>query len=70
MISATEPHGALVSVNGLRVYVAEQGHGDPLVLVHGAIVDSGMWRSHLPELAAQFRVLMPDTAAATNRGHP
>jgi hypothetical protein len=42
MISATEPHGAFMSVNGLRMYVAEQGEGDPLVLVHGAIVDSGV----------------------------
>jgi hypothetical protein len=56
MTSDTEPHGAFVSVNGLRMYVAEQGQGDPLLLVHGGVVDSGMWRGQLPELAAQFRV--------------
>jgi pimeloyl-ACP methyl ester carboxylesterase len=64
MISVSEPQAAFVPVNGLQMYVAEQGQGDPVVLVHGAIVDSGMWWSHLQQLASQFRVVMPDS-----RGH-
>jgi pimeloyl-ACP methyl ester carboxylesterase len=70
MTSGTEPRGAFVPVNGLRMYVEEQGHGDPLLLVHGGVVDSGMWRRLLPDLAAQFRVIMPDSRGHGRTDHP
>jgi pimeloyl-ACP methyl ester carboxylesterase len=70
MVSDTEPRSAILAVNGLRMYVAEQGQGAPLLLVHGGVVDSGMWRRHLPDLAAHFRVIMPDSRGHGRTDHP
>src|SRR5437868_5050707 len=70
ILSDTEPRSAFLAVNGLRMYVAEQGQGDPLLLVHGGVVDSGMWRPHLPAFAAQFRVIMPDSRGHGRTDHP
>jgi pimeloyl-ACP methyl ester carboxylesterase len=38
----------------------EQGTGDPIVLVHGLLTNSGLWRDVVPELAKDFRVIAPD----------
>ena len=70
MVSDTEPRSAFLAVNGLRMYVAEQGQGAPLLLVHGDVVDSGMWWPHLPALAAQFRVITPDSRGHGRTDHP
>jgi hypothetical protein len=60
----TEPRGAFVPVNGLRMYMEEHGQGDPLLLIHGGVVHAGMWRTFLPELAASSGSSCP-TAGAT-----
>jgi pimeloyl-ACP methyl ester carboxylesterase len=36
------------------------GTGEPIVLVHGFLTDSELWREVAPRLAADFRVLAPD----------
>src|SRR3954447_18526543 len=38
----------------------EQGTGEPIVLVHGLLTNSGLWRDVVPELAKDFRVIAPD----------
>lgn len=54
-----------VEANGLGFHVAEQGSGDPVVLLHGFPDTWAVWRHQLPALAqAAFRAIAPDL-----RGH-
>jgi pimeloyl-ACP methyl ester carboxylesterase len=38
----------------------EEGSGDPIVFVHGLLVNGELWRDVAPRLAADFRVITPD----------
>lgn len=49
-----------VTVNGVRLHVAEAGKGLPLVLLHGWPQHWWCWRHLIPRLAAHYRVLAPD----------
>src|SRR5687768_7356161 len=55
-----------VNVNGVRIHVAELGNplSPPLLLLHGWPQHWWMWRRVAPELAGDFRCVMPDL-----RGH-
>ena len=46
------------------LYFTEQGHGSPLLLIHGLMVTGEMFEHVLPHLSAQHRVIVPDL-----RGH-
>ena len=47
-------------VNGKRLAYIEEGHGDPIVLLHGNPTSSYLWRNVVPELTASGRVIAPD----------
>lgn len=49
--------------NGIELAYAEQGAGEPLLLISGIGYDRWQWRRMLPGLAARHRVITPD-----NRG--
>jgi len=53
-----------VDVAGVKTWYAEQGAGDPLILLHGALTDASEFGANLPALAERFRVLTPE-----RRGH-
>jgi pimeloyl-ACP methyl ester carboxylesterase len=36
------------------------GQGDPIVLIHGLLVNGELWRELTPRLAQDFRVIVPD----------
>ena len=38
----------------------ERGTGDPIVFIHGALVNGDLWRKVVPELARDFRCITPD----------
>jgi pimeloyl-ACP methyl ester carboxylesterase len=38
----------------------ERGTGDPIVFVHGALVNGDLWRKVVPELSKDFRCIAPD----------
>jgi pimeloyl-ACP methyl ester carboxylesterase len=38
----------------------EQGTGDPIVFVHGALVNADLWRKVVPQLAKDYRCIAPD----------
>ncbi len=38
----------------------EFGSGKPILLVHGLLVNGGLWREVAPKLAQNFRVIVPD----------
>lgn len=50
-----------LEANGLRFHVRDEGHGQPVLLLHG-FPDSGrLWRRQVPALtAAGFRAIAPD----------
>jgi pimeloyl-ACP methyl ester carboxylesterase len=51
-------------VNGLEIAFERAGEGPPLVLVHGATVDSRMWRPQRAALADEFTVVAWDEPGA------
>ncbi|SEE66273.1 alpha/beta fold hydrolase [Jiangella alba] len=51
-------------LNGARCWVAEDGAGPPLVLLHGGFSDGREFTGNLAGLAGDFRVVRPD-----RRGH-
>jgi len=51
-----------------RVNVVDEGEGPPVVLVHGALVDSAVWQKLVPLLtAAGHRVVAPDLPLGSHR---
>ena len=54
----------VVPANGLEIAYERVGEGPPLVLVHGAGVDSRMWRPQLTALADEFAVVAWDEPGA------
>jgi pimeloyl-ACP methyl ester carboxylesterase len=54
----------VVRTNGVEIAYARLGEGPPLVLVHGAAVDSRMWRPQLAALADEFTVVAWDEPGA------
>ncbi|RZL77544.1 MAG: alpha/beta hydrolase [Rhodococcus sp. (in: high G+C Gram-positive bacteria)] len=49
---------------GLRMHVAEAGHGEPVVLLHGFPQHWWEWRGVIQGLAARYRVICPDLRGA------
>jgi pimeloyl-ACP methyl ester carboxylesterase len=54
----------VIRANGLEIAYERVGDGPPLVLVHGAAVDSRMWRPQLAALADEFTVVAWDEPGA------
>jgi pimeloyl-ACP methyl ester carboxylesterase len=52
--------GAFADVNGTRLFYEIRGEGEPLVLISGANMDSGLWDEQMESLAEGFRVLRYD----------
>ena len=53
-----------VAVNGIRLWYAMLGHGDPVILVHGGLANSDYWGLQVPVLARHYQVIVLDS-----RGH-
>src|SRR5215213_7565297 len=64
MVASAPALGQQIEVNGVSLFVEEQGQGDPVVLVHPGLLSSGSWAGVVPLLAGSFRVITFD-----NRGH-
>ena len=43
-----------------RISYRERGHGEPLVFVHGVLVNGDLWRGVVPRLAEDYRCITPD----------
>jgi pimeloyl-ACP methyl ester carboxylesterase len=53
-----------VDANGVHTYYEEHGSGDPLLLLHGGLVDGDSFAQQTPVFAEHHRVIVPD-----RRGH-
>jgi pimeloyl-ACP methyl ester carboxylesterase len=53
-----------VDANGVHTYYDEHGSGEPLLLLHGGLVDGESFAQQTPAFAERFRVIVPD-----RRGH-
>lgn len=59
-VEAWAQAGSYLTWRGYRVFVREDGAGEPLLLLHGIPTASWDWHAIWPELAARYRVLAPD----------
>ncbi len=51
-------------VNGIRIWYAVFGHGEPVILLHGGLANSNYWGLQVPVLAAHYTTIVMDS-----RGH-
>ena len=51
-------------VNGVRLYYAVYGHGQPVLLLHGGLGNSNYWGAQVRELSRRYAVIVMDS-----RGH-
>jgi pimeloyl-ACP methyl ester carboxylesterase len=59
-----------VEVDGLRIAYEQAGAGPPLVLVHGGVTDSRIWRLQLDALSAEFTVIAWDAPGCGQSDDP
>jgi len=51
-------------VNGVKIWYATFGKGEPVILLHGGLANSNYWGHQVPALAERYRVIVMDS-----RGH-
>jgi pimeloyl-ACP methyl ester carboxylesterase len=51
-------------VNGIRIWYASFGHGDPVLLLHGGLANADYWGNQVRALEKHYRVIVMDS-----RGH-
>ena len=51
-------------VNGIQLYYAVYGSGEPLLMLHGGLGHSDVWGAQIPAFAAKYKVIAVDS-----RGH-
>jgi len=54
----------LAPVNGIKIWYATFGRGEPVILLHGGLANSNYWGRQVPALAEKYRVIVMDS-----RGH-
>ncbi len=52
------------SVDGIKLWYAEFGHGEPVLLLHGGLANSNYWGQQVRALMGHYRVIVMDS-----RGH-
>jgi pimeloyl-ACP methyl ester carboxylesterase len=63
----TLPRAAQVGfapVNGIRIWYAVFGSGEPVLLLHGGLANSNYWGNQIPALAQHYKIMVLDS-----RGH-
>jgi pimeloyl-ACP methyl ester carboxylesterase len=54
-------HSGTLAANGIRLWYAVFGHGEPVILVHGAFGNSNYWGLQVPTLARHYKVIVLDS---------
>lgn len=50
----------IIEHKGIQVYYTEQGYGEPIILLHGFLENSTMWKEITPNLSKTHRVISID----------
>jgi pimeloyl-ACP methyl ester carboxylesterase len=56
-----------IKLNQGTIHYCDDGEGDPLVFVHGLLVDGRLWRKVTPRLEASYRCIVPDWPLGSHR---
>jgi pimeloyl-ACP methyl ester carboxylesterase len=56
--------GGTTPVNGIRIWYATFGHGDPVILLHGGLANANYWGNQVRALQDRYQVIVMDS-----RGH-
>jgi pimeloyl-ACP methyl ester carboxylesterase len=54
----------IAPVNGVRIWYAEFGHGEPVILLHGGLANANYWGNQVRALQDRYQVIVMDS-----RGH-
>jgi pimeloyl-ACP methyl ester carboxylesterase len=54
-------HSGTVAVNGIRIWYAVFGQGEPVIFVHGGMGNSNYWGLQVPALAPHYKVIVLDS---------
>jgi pimeloyl-ACP methyl ester carboxylesterase len=57
-------HSGYAPVNGIKIWYAEFGQGEPVILLHGGLANANYWGNQVPVLAKNYQVIVMDS-----RGH-
>lgn len=57
----TPDNSGTVAANGIRIWYAVFGQGEPVILVHGALGNSNYWGLQVPALARHYKVIVLDS---------
>ena len=60
----TPEQSGYAPVNGIKMYYAIYGKGDPILLIHGGLANSDYWANQVTELSKTHEVIVADS-----RGH-
>ncbi|PSJ64250.1 alpha/beta hydrolase [Mesorhizobium soli] len=60
----TADESGFASVNGINMYYAVYGTGDPVLLIHGGLSNADVWSSQVAALSKTYKVIVADS-----RGH-
>ena len=60
----TPEHCGTAPVNGIKIWYAEFGRGEPVILLHGGLANADYWGNQVPVLAQAHQVIVMDS-----RGH-
>lgn len=52
--------GKFVTVDGKKVHYIEKGNGSPIILIHGFLYNTVMWKKNIDALAEKFKVYAID----------
>ena len=69
-VRAGEIHMEYLDVGGLRIAFQRRGHGPCLLLLHGAVSDSRVWRVQLESLSDTFTVVAWDAPGCGGSSDP
>jgi pimeloyl-ACP methyl ester carboxylesterase len=58
------PHTGFAPINGIKVWYAEYGYGQPVILLHGGLANADYWGLQVRALEPHYRVIVMDS-----RGH-
>jgi pimeloyl-ACP methyl ester carboxylesterase len=57
---SVSPNGKFATIHGARIYYEESGKGMPLILLHNFFATASRWKTYVPELAKNYRVIAVD----------